>query len=352
MLELAKGRLMVKDEELDANPWQLNTVTGTIDLQTGQLEKHNPRDLITKIVPVAYDPKAKCPTFMRFLGRVTGGDEALADYLQLAIGYTLTGKTTEQVFFFAYGKGRNGKSTLLNTVRDMLGPYGIHTPTETLLAKQYDNAIPVDLARLDGARMVTAIEANWNRQLDEAKIKAMTGGEPITARFMRQNLFQFVPVFKLWFVANDFPRVRATADAFWRRARVIPFTVEIPEDEIDRDLPEKLKAEWPGILAWAVRGCLKWQQNGLPEPEAVTRAVKDWQDGVDHVQRFVSEVLVPEPGNIISGSLMGRYYREWCGRNGEQPLPVARLKVRLLELDLTFKRTNRGSEWRGIKIRR
>ena len=153
-----------------------------------------------------------------------------------------------------HGKsGNNGKSTLVNLIRDMLGDYGCHTPTETLLTKQYDNNIPVDLARLAGARMVTAVEANFNRHLDEAKIKTMTGGEPIVARFMRQNLFKFDPEFKLWLVANDRPRVRGTDDAFWRRVRVIPLDITIPSGERDPKLPEKLRVEWPGILAWAVR---------------------------------------------------------------------------------------------------
>ena len=210
----------------------------------------------------------------------------------------MTGVTTEQIFFFVYGKsGSNGKSTLVNLLRDMLGDYGCHTPIETLLVKQYDNNIPADLARLNGARMVTAIEANFNRHLDEAKIKAMTGGEPIVARFMRQNFFNFTPEFKLWMVANDRPRVRGTDTAFWRRVRVIPLTVKIAASERDPDLPTKLRAEWPGILAWAVRGCRKWQAEGLTQPTAVRSATQGLARGagppenvcrqrVDHLARL------------------------------------------------------------------
>ncbi len=260
MLDLAKGRLMVKDEVFDANPWLLNTETGTIDLRTGQLKAHDPRNFITKIVPVTYDPKAQCPTFKRFLTQALDGDRDLMEYVQKDVGYTLTGVTTEQVFFFLHGITNTSKSTIANLIRQMLGDYGVHTPTETLLSKQYDNAIPADLARLAGARMVTAIEANWNQQIDEARIKAITGGDPITARFLHQNFFEFLPEFQLWFVANDFPRVRGTDGAFWERVRVIPFRVHIPPEKRDPKLPEKLRAEWPGILAWAVRGCLKWQR--------------------------------------------------------------------------------------------
>jgi hypothetical protein len=198
MVDLAKSLLAVEDARLDADPWLLNVENGTIDLKTGRRERHDPRDLLTKIAPVRADRSAKCPLFKKFLKRITGDDVKLRSFIQKAHGYSLTGITSEQVFFFIHGKsGENGKSTLVNLNRDMLGDYGKHTPTDTLLTKQYDNNIPADLARLDGVRMVTAIEANFNRHLDEAKIKAMTGGEPIVARFMRQNYFQFVPVFKL-----------------------------------------------------------------------------------------------------------------------------------------------------------
>ena len=216
------------------------------------------------------DRDAKCPLFKKFLKRITADNADLQAFMQKVVGYSITGITTEQALFFVHGKsGNNGKSTFVNLIREMLGDYGLQTPTETLLVKQYDNAIPADLARLDGARMVTATEANFNRHLDEAKIKQMTGGEPINARFMRQNWFQFEPGFKLWLVANDRPRVRGTDQAFWRRVRVIPLTTEIPLAERDLDLPSKLQVEWPGILAWAVRGCLKWQREGLTQPSVV-----------------------------------------------------------------------------------
>jgi putative DNA primase/helicase len=274
-------------------------------------------------------------------------------FIQKAFGYSLTGITTEQVLFFVYGKsGSNGKSTLVNLFRDMLGDYGLHTPTESLLVKQYDNAIPADLARLDGARMVTAIEANFNRHLDEAKIKSITGGEPIAARFMRQNFFQFAPVLKLWLVANDQLRVRGTDDAFWRRVRVIPLTVEIPETERDPNLPTKLRAERPGILAWAVRGCLKWQHDGLGMPGAVERATSGWQKEMDHLKRFVAEQLDIAPGIKVAASQLFDLYSRWCVQHGEQSLTVQDFKAKLQEtLDITHTRIKGCSWWRGIKLR-
>jgi putative DNA primase/helicase len=352
MLDLSKSLVGVEDDRLDADPWQLNVENGTIDLHTGRREKHNPRDLLTKLAPVRANRRAKCPLFKKFLRRISGEDTGLRTFIQKAVGYSLTGSTTEQAFFFVHGKsGNNGKSTLVNLIRDMLGDYGCHTPTETLLTKQYDNSIPVDLARLAGARMVTAVEANFNRHLDEAKIKTMTGGEPIVARFMRQNLFKFEPEFKLWLVANDRPRVRGTDDAFWRRVRVIPLDIEIPTGERDPDLPNKLRAEWPGILAWAVRGCRKWQAEGLTQPPVVRSATKGWHREMDHLKKFVAEQLIITQGYKLPASQVFDRYEKWCSTHGEQALTVQAFKAKLQEsLDLTHTRIKGRSWWRGVKF--
>jgi putative DNA primase/helicase len=352
MLELAKSLLAVEDAKLDADPWLLNVENGTIDLQTGIREKHDPRDLLTKMAPVTADEKAKCKKFKTFLRRTTGGNTELMKFLQKAVGYSLTGVTSEQVLFFVYGKsGNNGKSTAINLFRDMMGDYGCHTPTETLLVKQYDNNIPADLARLVGARMVTAVEANANRHLDEARIKAMTGGEPITARFMRQNFFEFVPEFKLWLVANDRPHVRGTDDAFWRRVRVIPLTLKIPDGEIDPDLPKKLRAELPGILAWAVRGCSKWQAEGLSSPATVREATSAWQRDMDHLAKFFNDVLILGPGPKVPASEMFSRYQAWCSINAETALKIQDFKATLLEkYDVTHTKIKGRRYWRGVRF--
>jgi putative DNA primase/helicase len=352
MLDLAKSLVAVKDNRLDADLWLFNVENGTIDLHTGRREKHDPRDLLTKLAPVRANRRAKCPLFKKFLRRITGEDAGLQVFIQKAAGYSLTGITTEQVFFFVHGKsGNNGKSTLVNLVRDVLGDYGSHTPTETLLTKQYDNNIPADLARLAGARMVTAIEADANRHLAEAKIKAMTGGEPIVARFMRQNFFSFVPEYKLWLVANDRPRVRGTDEAFWRRVRVIPLGIKIPPGERDRKLSEKLRAEWPGILAWAVRGCLKWKAKGLSQPKAVRSATKGWHQEMDALKKFVGEQLIIAPGHKVPASQLFDLYKKWCSANGEEPLTVQAFKAKLQEShDMTHSRIKGKSWWRGVKF--
>jgi putative DNA primase/helicase len=353
MLDLAKGLVNIADSELDADPWLFNVQNGTIDLRTGYIEKHDPSDLLTQISPIHADGDAECPLFKTFLKRITNGDKRLMRYIRKAVGYSLTGSTKEQVFFFCYGQsGSNGKSTLINLVRDMLGDYGCHTPTETLMTKQYDNAISNDQARLAGVRMVTAVETNFNRQLDEAKIKAMTGGEKITARFMRQDYFEFTPAFKLWLAANDRPRVRGTDTALWRRIRVVPFNMHIPESEKDLDLPSKLRQEWPGILAWAVRGSIDWQKEGLVPPPAACQAATDWSKAADHLKLFVIEVLEFDALNRIAAQVMHDQYSHWCGRNGETPLDMKAFKLALMtEHNIHHKRTKQGSEWTGVRFR-
>lgn len=200
--------------------------------------------------------------------------------------------------------------------------------------------------------MVTAIEANFDRHLDEAKLKSMTGGEPITARFMRQDYFEFTPAFKLWLVANDMPRVRGTDTAFWRRVRVIPFDVQIPESEKDPELPAKLRDEFPGVLAWAVRGCKAWQAEGLAEPQTVKLASGRWLEAADHLKRFVAECLIVDPENRLPSSSLLNRYSNWCSKNGEQPLTVQKLNASLREAhNFTHKESKHGSEWVGLKLR-
>lgn len=352
MLALAAPKMIVGAAKLDADPWLFNVLNGTIDLRVGRLLRHNPRDMITKLAPAKYDQEAKAPTFFRFLRRVLKGDGQLCRYLKKSVGYSLTGSTGEQVFFYVRGGGKTGKSTFVNSIRDMLGDYAEHTPTETLLVKAYDNNIPNDLARLKGARMVTAIEAPAGKQLNEARIKAITGGDPIPARFMRAEWFTFVPQFKLWFVANDDPRVRSTDAALWRRIRVIPFDVVIPDDEVDPDLSEKLRAEWPGILAWAVHGCLQWQRDGLKTPDVVLAATSSYRKRADHVLRFLRECVFQEEHADTASGLVHQAYTDWCATNHERPLSTAQFKRQLEDGGFEHARVKSGSVWRHIRLRR
>ncbi|MEC1197638.1 phage/plasmid primase, P4 family, partial [Bacillus paralicheniformis] len=233
------------------------------------------RDLLfTKISPIAYQSDADCPNWKAFLESIFIDDRGapnyeIIDFMQKAIGYSLTGDTTEQVMFFLFGNGRNGKSTFINTVQHLFGDYGRQTNSDTFIKKKNDSAINNDIARLDGARFVSAVESEEGQQLSESLVKQITGGEKMSARFLRQEYFEFTPEFKVFFTTNHKPIVKGSDEGIWRRIRLIPFTVTIPKEKVDKKLPQKLAAEMPGILRWAAEGCLKWQKEGLGEPEAI-----------------------------------------------------------------------------------
>jgi putative DNA primase/helicase len=306
-------------DALDADPWLLAVANGTVDLRTGELCAHRRRDLITKLAPVTYDPDARAPAWAAFLERVFAGDGELIGFLRRAVGYSLTGQTGEQVFFILHGTGANGKSTLLEALGAMLGDYGAKTPTETLLIKR-SAGISNDVARLRGARLVTAVEAEDGQRLAESLVKQLTGGDTITARFLYQEAFEFAPTFKLWLATNHKPTIRGTDYAIWRRIRLIPFAVTIPEKEQDRTLPDKLKAELPGILAWAVRGCLEWQREGLGLPEAVKAATAAYQVEQDTLAAWLDACCILSPTATARAGQLYKNYRAWAEENGERPM--------------------------------
>ena len=350
MFALVQPDVAVDDNKLAADPDLLNVANGTLDLRTGCLERHDPADLITRICPVKYNGEAKCKRFKKFLRHATDGNKDMAKFLKKAVGYTLTGSTTEQVLFFVHGPHSTGKSTFVNLIRDILGDFGIHTPTKTLLVKQFDSDIPVDIARMKGARMVTAIENNANQQLDEAKIKGMTGGDKLTARFMRQNLFEFEPEFKLWIAINDLPRVRATDDAIWRRIIVLPFKSQVSA-ELDKNLPGKLRKEAPGILAWAVRGALLWTKEGLADKSLFDVEKDRWRKQSDTVGRFFHECCqVVAPTEYVQAGVLLARFQQWCTTNAEKPCSSDVFKSRMIELNVTPKRTKNARLWLGIKL--
>ena len=277
MIKQAQSELPVLPDELDSDPWLLNVKNGTLDLRTGELRPHNREDMITKFIPVTYDPDAQAPIWHGFLRRILNNNDNLVTFVQRAIGYSLTGDVSEQVFFMLYGTGANGKSVFLETVQSILGEdYAKSTPTSTIMIKngsQNSN----DLARLAGVRFVTVNEVEDGQNLAESLMKQLTGNDTITARFLYAEHFDYKPQFKLFIRANHKPVIKNTDEGIWRRIRLIPFTVTIPEEERDKRLLQKLKDELPGILAWAVEGCLEWQQYGLGMPEEVKQAVKEYR---------------------------------------------------------------------------
>ena len=267
MLSLARSEpgIPVRPDDLDRDIWLFNCLNGTLDLRSGELRPHRREDLITRIAPVAYDPTAECSKWNTFLKRIMDGNDDLVAFLRRAVGYSLTGSTSERCIFILYGGGKNGKTVFIEAVRMLFGEwYAARTPTQTLMAKRGD-AIPNDVARLKGARFVSACETGEGKVLDEAAVKDMTGGDRIAARFMRAEWFEFTPHFKIFLSTNHKPRIIGRDDAIWDRIRLVPFEVRISDNErrpMDELLAE-FRAELPGILAWAVKGCMEWQRERI-----------------------------------------------------------------------------------------
>jgi putative DNA primase/helicase len=303
-------------EQWDADPWALNTPGGVVDLQSGKMHAHSPDYHLTKITAVA--PGGKCEKWHDFLVKITNDNMELQDYLQRVAGYCLTGSTREHALFFAYGTGGNGKGVFLNTLTGILGDYASVASIDTFTASNTDRH-PTDLAMLRGARLVTAQETEEGRRWAEARIKTMTGGDPITARFMRQDFFTFFPQFKLIIAGNHKPGLRNVDEAIRRRFNLIPFDVKIPAGERDPELPEKLKAEWPGILQWAIEGCLAWQRAGLKRPDIVSAATEDYFEAEDAVGQWLKECCVVSPRSTVGSTVLFKSWSAWAAQAGERP---------------------------------
>jgi P4 family phage/plasmid primase-like protien len=353
MVNLAKteSSIPVSQSMLDADPWLLNCGNGTIDLRTGQLLAHHRSNLCTKEVPIAFDPDAKCPTWTAFLNRVMADNRALVKFLQRAIGYALTGMTNEEVLFFLYGTGANGKSTFIETCRNLVGDYARQADFDTFVPKE--NGHPRnDLARLAGARFVAAVEAAQGRQLSENVIKQATGRDVIAARFLYHESFEYSPQFKLFLVANHKPVIVGTDEGIWRRIRLIPFTVTIPPEERDKQLLEKLQRELPGILAWAVRGCLDWQRDGLGEPEAVWTATESYRREMDVMADFIDERCVLGADETEDAGLLYGKFREWSGASGEGAVTQKKFGAQLRERGFEAGKKRGSRCWFGLRLPR
>ena len=352
MVKLGACLLGSEPGAFDQQPYLLACRNGTVDLRTGALRQHRRGDLLTKVVAVDFDADARCPRWEAFLLEVMDGSAEMVAFLQRAVGYSLTGATVEQVLFLLYGTGANGKSTFTETLRALLGDYATQAEFTTFLARSSDS-VRNDIARLVGARFVSASEAEGGRPLAEAVVKQMTGGDIITARFLFKEFFEFRPAFKVWLAANHKPSVRGTDHGIWRRIRLVPFTVTIPPERRDKRLPERLMAELPGILAWAVRGCLAWQQEGLGVPPEVLAATDSYREEMDVLAGFLDEHCVVQEGAFVATKELYAAYATWAEGAGEKKLSKKWLAMRLAERGFTSGRGLRGVRgWRGLRLRR
>jgi putative DNA primase/helicase len=312
-------RLAATVEQWDADPWLLCTGAVTIDLRTGEGHNTDPLDYCTKRTGCALAPPGTlAPRWFAFLDRVTAGDKALQGFLQRYLGYALTGLTREHVFAFAYGTGANGKTTFVKTLMRVFGDYATAAAMETFIATSTPQH-PTDLAKLRGARLVTAQETKRGRKWDEPKIKAITGGDIITARFMRQDFFDFTPVCKLLISGNDKPRLDDVDEGMRRRLLIVPFTVHIPKEQQDKELVERLEAEHPAILRWCVEGCLAWQRDGLDPPERVVEATKAYFADQDTLEQWIQECALLKQSATATQVELFRSWSAWCEKRGMKP---------------------------------
>jgi putative DNA primase/helicase len=354
---LLRGQLAVHKDTLDAHPWLFNVANGTVDLRTGKLRPHDRTDLLTQMSDIEYDPEAKAPHWERLLATAMAGDESMVLYLQRLIGYTLTGTTQEHMLVFHYGHtGSNGKSTFLAALRNLLGEYGCAAPKNLLFEpKNGADPHPTELARLYGKRLATCSEVPENVELAEAKVKDLTGGDTLSVRRMNENFWDMVPTHTLHLAGNHKPIIRGTDGGIWRRIKLVPWLVQIPEEQRDKGLGEKLRAELPGILNWALEGCRLWQMVGLSEPDAVKSASADYRSESDILGIFFATQCVFEAGARLACKSLRKSYELWCEDLGHLPVGARMLGRRLRErgvTDVTVRLEGRPAQgWAGVRTK-
>jgi putative DNA primase/helicase len=349
MVSLARSEpgVFVRLVDFDADPMLFNCLNATIDLSTAKPREHCRADLISKIAPVEYESTAECPTWRDFLHTVTDGDTELAEYLQRCVGYSLTGQTREHALFLLYGTGANGKSTFLEALRHVFGDYSQTADFGSFLFSN-GQSVRNDLAKLNGARFVTANESDSGKRLDETVVKQMTGGDTVTARFLYGEHFEFTPQFKLWLGTNHKPTIRGQDEGVWRRIRLIPFTVSIPRYKQDHTLKDKLKLEAPGILNWALEGLAQWQANGLQEPVIVKNATKEYRADQDVIGHFLDARCTKEAGLESPARELYQAYKQWAEQTGEWVLNERVFSNVLAERGFKKVRQCAGNVWKGI----
>ncbi|MBK8754737.1 MAG: hypothetical protein IPL99_25245 [Candidatus Competibacteraceae bacterium] len=355
-LKLTKHALLLEYSALNADPWLFNVQNGTIDLRTGKLRPHHPADLSTFLAPVTFDPAATCPTFERFVLEVFAGDADMAAFIQRAMGWSLTGVVKERALFFLYGDtGKNGKTTLVEVIMKLVGVcgessygYGRKVGADTFMKSKNQDDNQRKAATLAGPRFICTSEVDEEHRLNEQLIKDITGGDTIEGRRLYQEAFTFKPQFKPWMYGNHKPEIRGTDDAIWSRVRLVPFEVSFKGRE-DLNLPDKLEAELPGILNWAIRGCLDWQRHGLRPPAKVQAATQAYRDEMDVFGPFIAECCVLHPHAEVKASDLWTAYNAWCDENGFKEQSQTKLGKYLNSKGIRIERSN-GIRRMGIGL--
>lgn len=338
-------RVACTSELFDKDPMLLGTPGGTVDLQTGQTRAADPGDFITKCTGVTPAARADCSRWNSFLAEATGDDAELSSFLQRVCGYVLTGKTIEHALFFAFGSGGNGKSVFLNTVAGVMGDYAADAAMDTFVDTRSDQH-PTGIAALRGARLVSATETEAGRHWAESRIKKITGGDPITARFMRGDFFTYTPQFKAVIAGNHQPQLRNVDDAIRRRLHMLPF-VHKPR-VVDRELSERLREEWPAILRWMIDGTLAWQRDGLQPPHVVEAATASYFDAQDLVGEFIGQHCERGPGHACGVQTLFKYWRDFMEGRGEQPGTMKGFVSAISAYGIERRKKKSGKVWVGI----
>lgn len=336
-------------QELDRDNFKLGVRNGVIDLKTGELIAPHPDHLITKRADVTYYPDAPCPRWEKFLKEVFQGDQDLIEYIQRCIGYSLTGDTREQCFFVLHGIGANGKGTFGEIIKAITGEYASAIEFKTLMAGE-GSKVGDDLAPLRGMRLIVASESEQGKRLNEALVKQVTGGDPVRVRHLFGRYFTFYPAFKIWLMTNHKPIITGTDRGIWRRVRMIPFNARFEGKDADKVLPQYLQAELSGILAWAVRGCQRWQQVGLDMPEAVQKATEDYRTEMDTLGMFLSEATVDGAQYKVTVKSLYASYKEHTSESGLYTMSQPAFGRALIERGYEQARSNGVYWWKGIGL--
>ena len=351
MIDEFKKYVIVKHGEFDKEDMLLNTESGYVDLSSGELHDHDIDKKFSHQTVAEYSDNVDAPLWEKFLNQIFNNDEELIHYVQKAIGYSFTGSVDEQCLFILNGRGRNGKSVFSNVVSDVAGNYAKQMNVQTIVAKKNQSgSANSDIARLEGARIVTSSELNEGDRFDESLVKQLTGGDKILARFLYGSEFEYKPKFKIWMATNHLPIIRGTDDGIWRRIKIIPFNIQIPKEKVDKKLEYKLKAEYTGILNWIVQGAIMWQQEGLEDPEAVKQVIETYRAEMDPLDAFLEECCTTGQNYSIKAREMYDAYHEWAKESEEYKMSMTKFGREMRKKLLRVKRRD-GWYYVGLKLK-
>ncbi len=335
----------------DRDPFLLGTPSGTVDLRTGRLRSPMQSDNITKSTAIAPEELEDCGLWHAFIRQATAGDAGMERFLQQICGYALTGDVSEQSLFFIHGPGGAGKGVFINTIKNIMADYAKTAGMETFAARR-SSAHPTDLAGLHGARLVTASETEEGAAWDEARIKQLTGADVISARFMRQDFFEYMPQFTLLIVGNYQPVLRTVDEAMRRRFNIIPF-IYVPQKP-DTKLEQKLKEEWPAILRWMINGCVDWQKNGLVRPQSVLDATDEYFEEQNTIKQWIERDCVTETGNFYMMESTTALFESWAKFAKASGIPAGSaksFKPAMTRMGFDYHHTTHGRYFRQITLK-